>query len=74
MGKEVIFDKDKLYLYASADGVTRLRCGRHVHTEVWGRPQRIWRVLKLGWRSCVECEWERREGIHLAEPEDEKEP
>ena len=68
-GKEVL-QVDRLYQYLSVDGVARLRCGRHVHTEEWGRPQHIWQVWPLGRRLCVECEHERRELVHLAEPEE----
>lgn len=59
MGKGVI-EPGKLYLYLSADGVTRQRCGRHVHTEPWGRPVRIWSAEKpTKRRTCIECYHER---------------
>lgn len=65
-----VFDRDKLYLYVCGDGITRLRCGRHVAGEQRLAPRQIWRVLKVGLRTCVECEYERRDGVFLEAPED----
>lgn len=57
MEKEVI-RADRLYQYTSGDGITRMRCGRHLHHEPWGRPMRLWAVWPLGRRTCLECAYE----------------
>lgn len=54
-----VYAADKLYLYLSADGVTRQRCGRHVHQERWGHPVRIWLVQRPSKRhTCIECKFQ----------------
>ena len=55
-----VYADDKLYLYLSADGITRQRCGRHVHRERWGYPVHIWLVQRPSKRhTCIECTYER---------------
>lgn len=59
-----VYAADKLYLYLSADGVTRQRCGRHVHQERWGHPVRIWLVQRPSKRhTCIECKFQSPVGI-----------
>lgn len=60
-----VIDGGKLYLYLSQDGVTRLRCGRHVARAGRLAPQRIWKEVKVGYRTCVECAYEERDGAFL---------
>lgn len=54
-----------IYVYVSADGVWRQRCGRHVHEEAWGRPVYVWQVLPAVRNrkpTCIECFYERLVG------------
>lgn len=56
MRGEVIFRKDRIYLYLCADGVTRQRCGVHVHRERKYQPVRVWLETPVGGKkSCIEC-------------------
>lgn len=67
-----ILRADRIYIYAGIDGVTRQRCGRHVHREPWGRPAYIWHVLRPGRRhSCLECYYEKLGQIEEWEDENE---
>lgn len=55
-GKEVVFHVDRIYVYLCADGVTRQRCGAHVHQEQKYQPVRVWLEVPVGGdKSCVEC-------------------
>ena len=55
-GKEVIFYVNRIYIYLCADGVTRQRCGRHVHREPKYHPVRVWRVVPRGGKyGCFAC-------------------
>lgn len=54
------FEPGKIYLYLSADGITRQRCGRHIHRERWGQPVRIWHIERPSdRRTCIECVYEK---------------
>jgi hypothetical protein len=54
------FDAHRIYIYLCADGITRQRCGRHVHTERSMTPVRIWHVEPPNERrTCLECEYNR---------------
>lgn len=75
MKAEEVYAADKLYLYLSADGVTRQRCGRHVHQDRWGHPVRIWLVQRTSKRhTCIECIHEQFGTSEEQEHEDRSEP
>jgi hypothetical protein len=70
-----VYAADRLYLYLSADGVTRQRCGRHVHKEGWGKPKQIWLIQRPGKRhTCIECFYERFGISEEQEHENSSEP
>lgn len=51
---------DQLYLYHSADGFTRQRCGRHIEASGPYRPTVFYQTLPPDPRhTCVACFWER---------------
>lgn len=53
--KGEVIRPDRLYVYCGTDGITRMRCGKHVHHEAWGKPMRLWAIWPVGRRICPEC-------------------
>ncbi|RIK36960.1 MAG: hypothetical protein DCC55_25705 [Chloroflexi bacterium] len=52
------YDPHKIYIYLCVDGITRQRCGRHIHTEPSLAPDWIYMEMPVGKKTCIECFYE----------------